>query len=91
MIYSIIYSDLSFRQLRKLPKEIQKRIILALERCSIRPYPHVKRLVGSPYFRLRVGDYRVIMDIKDDKLIMFVIEVGHRKRIYKEVNYKYPL
>ena len=84
MIYSIVYSELSFRQLKKLPKEIQRRIILVLERCSIRPYPLIKRLVGSPYFRLRVGNYRVIMDIREDKLIIFVIEVGHRKKIYKE-------
>ena len=81
-MYSLIYSDLSLKQLKKLDKELQSRIISALERIRIRPYPYVKKLVGSPHFRLRVGDYRVILDIKPDKLIIFVIEAGHRKDIY---------
>ena len=82
-MFSLIYSDLSLKQLKNLGKELQIRIISSLERIRIRPYPHVKKLVGSPYFRLRVGDYRVILEIKSDKLIIFVIELGHREKIYK--------
>ena len=82
-MFSLIYSDLSLKQLKNLGKELQIRIISSLERIRIRPYPHVKKLVGSSYFRLRVGDYRVILEIKSDKLIIFVIELGHRKEIYK--------
>jgi mRNA interferase RelE/StbE len=81
-MYSLIYSDRFFKQLSKLNKDLQKRIVSTLERCRIRPYAHVKKLVG-PYYSLRVGDYRIIMDIKEDKLFIFVIEVGHRKKIYK--------
>ena len=82
-MYSLIYSDTSLKQLRKLEKDIKNRIISSLERIRIHPHPHVKKLVGNPYFRLRVGDYRVILDIQNDKLIILVIEVGHRKDIYK--------
>jgi mRNA interferase RelE/StbE len=84
MSYSIEFSDYSLKQLEKLPKDIQKRIISTLKRCRIRPYSHVKKLVGSPQFRLRVGDYRVIMDIFDNELKIHVIELGHRKNIYKK-------
>jgi mRNA interferase RelE/StbE len=83
MSYKIIFSDFAEKQLDKLSNEIQKRIISTLKRCMIRPYPHVKKLVGSKYFRLRVGDYRVILDIIDNELIIHVIELGHRKKIYK--------
>lgn len=83
MIYSLAYSELSLKQLKKLNKDIRVRIISTLERIKIRPRHNVLRLVGSPYYRLRVGDYRVILDIKDDKLIILVIEVGHRRDIYK--------
>ena len=83
-MYQLIYSEEAFKQLKKLDKEIQKRIISTLERIRIRPYPHIKKLVGSPYFRLRVGDYRIILDIKENKLLIFIIEVGHRKNIYKK-------
>ncbi|MBU4456107.1 MAG: type II toxin-antitoxin system RelE/ParE family toxin [Nanoarchaeota archaeon] len=84
MSYEIIFSDFADKQLSKLPINIQKRIVSTLKRCRIRPYPHVKKLVGSKYFRLRIGDYRVILDIIDNKLIIYVIEVGHRKKVYNK-------
>ena len=69
--------------LKKLNKEDKTRIISSLERCRIRPYAHVKKLVSSPYFRLRAGDYRVIMDIQSGRLLIIVVEISHRKNIYK--------
>ena len=83
-MYSIEFSKTAQKQLYQLEKGIQIRIISTLERTRVRPYPHVKKLVGSPYFRLRVGQYRVILDIKENKLIIYVIEIGHRKNIYKQ-------
>lgn len=82
-MYEIEFSKTAERQLYKLEKKIQERIISALERIRVRPHHHLKRLVGSPYFRLRAGEYRVILDVKKGKLIIYVLEVGHRSRIYK--------
>jgi mRNA interferase RelE/StbE len=82
-MYEIIVSDLAKKQLDRINQEMKDRIGVVLERIRIRPFSFVKKLVGSPYYRLRVGDYRVILDIKEDKLIIFVIELGHRKSIYK--------
>ena len=82
-MYILIYSQDAVKQIKKLPKNIQQRIISTLERCRIRPYAHVKKLAASNYFSLRTGNYRVIMDIQDDKLRILVIELGHRKNIYK--------
>lgn len=81
-MYSVEFSKTAEKQLYSLEKETQARIISTLERCRVRPHHYAKKLAGMPYFRLRVGDYRVILDIKNDKLIIFVIEVGHRKNIY---------
>jgi len=83
-MYELIYSLDAQKQLKKLEHDIRKRIILTLERCRIRPYSHVKKLVRSEYFRLRVGDYRIILDILDNKLVIHVIQLGHRKNIYKK-------
>ncbi|MEA3513995.1 MAG: type II toxin-antitoxin system RelE/ParE family toxin [Nanoarchaeota archaeon] len=83
MSFEVTFSDFADKQLSKLPLYVQNRIVSTLKRCQIRPHTHVKKLVGSKYFRLRVGDYRVIMDILNNKLIIHVIEVGHRKNIYK--------
>ena len=82
MTYDIIFSDLSFKQLKKLDRGLQERIIKALERIRIRPEVYVTKLVGDPGYRLRVGDYRVIMDIKGKSLRILILKIGHRKNIY---------
>lgn len=83
MSYEITFTDTSRRQFRKLERDVQERIIKALERIRIRPESYVKKLVGDPGYRLRVGDYRVILDIQKSELIILVIKIGHRKNIYK--------
>lgn len=82
-MYSIELSRSAEKQLAKLQKNVQKRIVSTLERIRIRPYPHVKKIVGNPYYCLRIGNYRVILDIIGSELIIFVIEIGNRKNIYK--------
>ncbi|MDA3854834.1 MAG: type II toxin-antitoxin system RelE/ParE family toxin [Candidatus Woesearchaeota archaeon] len=83
MSYDLIYTDKAKKQLKKFDRDLQERILNSLQRCRIRPHSYVKKLVGNPYFRLRVGELRVIVDIKDNKLLILVLEVDHRKRIYK--------
>lgn len=82
-MYELIYSQEALKHFKKLERTTQLRIISALERIRIRPYPYLKKLVGNPYFRLRVGDHRVIVDIKENKLLILVVEIGHRKDVYK--------
>lgn len=83
-MFDIFFTAQSKKFLKKLDKKDSKRIISALERCRVRPYSYVKKLVSSPYFRLRVGNYRVILDVKASNLIIIVIEIGHRRNIYKK-------
>ncbi len=84
-MYNVEFSKTAEKEFYKLEKESQIRIASSLDRIKIRPYPYVKKLVGCPYFALRVGDYRIILDIREDKMIIFVIELGHRKRIYAKI------
>jgi len=84
-MYEIEFSQNAEKYFYKLGRDIPKRISNTLERIRIRPESYVKRLVGCPYYSLRVGDYRLILDIRRDKLIIFVITLGHRKSIYKNV------
>lgn len=83
MSYEIIFSSSALKELKKLERKDQERIISALERLRIRPERHVTKLVGDPGYRLRIGQYRVIMDIEKGKLLILVIKVGHRKNIYQ--------
>lgn len=84
MTYKIIFTDKSLRQLKKLEKDEQDRIIRALERIRIRPEVHITKLVGDPGYRLRVGDYRIILDMEKRKLFILILKIGHRKNIYKK-------
>jgi len=82
-MYELIYSPHALKSLEKLDGHIQKRIISALERLRIRPEScDIKRLVGMPGYRFRVGNYRIIFDIDKNKLKILVLKVGHRKNIY---------
>lgn len=83
-MYSIEFSESAQRQLFKLEITIQKRIVNAIDRIRIRPFNFVMKIVGSPYYRLRAGDYRVILDIRNDKMVIMVIHIGHRRNIYKK-------
>ena len=64
-------------------KTTYERIISKLEQIQIRPFKYVKKLVGNPHFSLRVGDYRVILRITSKELVVFVVELAHRKKVYK--------
>ena len=83
MNYEIIFSASAFKELKKLERDVQKKIISALERIRIKPERYVTKLVGDSGYRLRVGQYRVIMDIDKGKLMILVIKVAHRRNIYK--------
>ena len=82
-MYELIYSPIALRQLDKFEHNIRERIILALERLRIRPGAcDIKKLVGMQGYRFRVGDYRIIFDMKKEKLEILVLQIGHRKNIY---------
>jgi len=83
-LYSIFLSDKAKKQLKKLEKNIQERIIIALDRIKFRPESFVTKLVGVSAYKFRVGDYRIIIDIDKGELIILIIEVGHRRNIYKK-------
>lgn len=83
-MYIVKFTENTESQLKKLGKEVQERIIKVLERIRIRPETFVEKLVGELGYKLRIGDYRLILDIDRNKLIILVIKIGHRKNIYKK-------
>jgi mRNA interferase RelE/StbE len=86
-MYTILYSPAARKDLQKLPVDIAKKIVASIKDIKENPHIHVKKLKGypkSPLYSLRVGVYRAIMSIDGEKLIVFVIEVGHRSNIYRK-------
>ena len=84
-MYRVIFSQNAEKQFKKLDKQLQIRIISSLTRISVNPSNHIERLVGFPYFKLRVGDYKIIIDLKISESIIFLIKIGHRKDIYDKL------
>ncbi len=82
-MYSIEFSQTAEKQLNKLEKSTCQRILNSLERIRIRPFNFVKRKQGTAYSILRVGNHRLILRIEQNKLLIFVLELGPRKNIYK--------
>ncbi|MBS3146495.1 type II toxin-antitoxin system RelE/ParE family toxin [Candidatus Woesearchaeota archaeon] len=82
-MFEIFFTNKAENQLKKLEKNVQQRIIAVLERSRIRPEDHFERLVGEKAYKLRVGDYRIIADIDNNKLVILVLKLGHRKNIYE--------
>jgi mRNA interferase RelE/StbE len=85
MTYQVVIPPEAEKQLNKLDKASKERIIAVLERIRIRPFAFAKRLVGVEYFSVRAGKYRIILDIRKMELVILVIEIGHRKNIYKKI------
>ena len=84
MVWQVIWSEKSVKQLKRFEKKISQRIFDAVLDCVDDPFRNVIRLANSPFYRLRVGNYRIILDLQQSKVIIFVIEVDHRRRIYKK-------
>lgn len=70
--------------LRDAEPDTRKRIKKKLRSIEDFPEHYLKSLSGSPYYRLRVGDYRVIIDWQrnEDPEVLFVRDIGHRSNIY---------
>ncbi len=82
MPFEIIWSESAASQLEKLDRTVARRIFDKVGGLHEKPHRFVRKLANSPYYRLRVGDYRVILDIQENVLRILVLKVGHRKSIY---------
>jgi len=88
MPYTIKWRNKALDQLRKLPKEVAKRIVIKVNLSRNNPPRFFEKLVGDSGYKLRAGDYRIIVDIIGNEQLIAVRIVDHRKRIYKKHSLK---
>lgn len=83
--YRIEWKNSAYKELQKLPRQMITRIIAAVTDLSNDPYPSgVKKLIGSERsYRIHIGDYRVVYEIIENKLILEIVRVRHRKDVYR--------
>ena len=88
MKYVVDYTKKADKQLQKMDVSVRERIYdwinEHLEGCE-NPYMYGKPLTASwkGYWSYRIGDYRIIAEIQDDKILILITEVGHRREIYR--------
>ena len=87
MTYKVEYTEQAIKELRKIDKHTQFFILAWIEKNLVdceNPRQHGKGLTAnrSGEWRYRVGDYRIIAEIEDDKVIILVLTVGHRREVY---------
>lgn len=82
--YDLLIRPSVSKDTKNIPSKDLKKILQKMEllRDDPRPPGSVK-LSGMEYYRVRQGDYRIIYEIEDNRLIVVVIKVGHRREIYR--------
>ena len=76
----IEFTKSALKDLKSLPRDIQERVIGVLLRIRSNPYRYSKKLAGTDFYKVRVGDYRIINWISDK---IYVLKIAHRKKIYR--------
>jgi mRNA interferase RelE/StbE len=84
MTYAVILLPAARRQFLSLPKSLQERLQPHIDALADNPRPPgVKKLKGLVgYWRIRVGAYRIIYTIQDDRLLVSIVRIGHRRDVY---------
>ena len=85
MNYHIEVKRSAAKALKKIPKADQKRIADKIDSLAEDlPNPDTTKMKGNnPFYRIRVGNYRIIYEIQEDVLLILVVKIGHRKDIYR--------
>jgi len=83
-MYQVLFQINIKKTLKKVPRADQRKIMDAITNLAIDPRPRwAEKLTGREGYRISVGNYRIIYTIEDKKLIIYIIDVDHRKDVYK--------
>ena len=87
MNYRVEITKKALRSLRKLPKPLVERLLDAAEGLADDPRPHgcVKLRGFDDFYRIRVGDWRIVYAIEDDVLLVLVITIKPRGEVYRDL------
>ena len=80
--YNILISSTAEKALKKIPKKDRIKIIELIQTLAFKPLPQGVRKLMENIYRVRQGNYRVIYELRNKKLIILILKIGHRKNIY---------
>jgi mRNA interferase RelE/StbE len=83
-MYSVEFLPSAAKALAKLDRAVQRRVAQRIDRLALDPRVDAARLRGADdVWRVRVGDHRVLYRIENDRLLVLVIRIGHRRDVYR--------
>jgi mRNA interferase RelE/StbE len=85
--YEIELKPSAAAELARIPRKVRERIAVRIDALAAVPYPPgSKKLEGEDEtYRIRVGDYRILYQVKDDVLLILVVRIAHRKDVYRNL------
>lgn len=83
--YKILIKASAAKELKSLPKKDIQRITAKIQSLSNEPRPYgCEKLSAQERYRIRQGNYRIVYSIEDDKLIVYIIKIAQRRKVYKK-------
>ena len=85
MTYEVALAPAAARQLRKVDPQVRRRLQAAIELLATEPRPPAATPLvgGAGEWRVRTGDYRIVYEIQEERLLVLVLSAGHRREIYE--------
>ncbi len=87
MSYSIEFRPAVLKSLKRFPKKDLIKIKKKIEELGLNlPNPNITKMKGdNPFHKIRFGNYRIIYEIHEEKVVILVVKIGHRKDIYRRL------
>lgn len=85
--YSVEFTAAAAKQLRRLDRTVQLRILKATALLARHPRPPSARRLASKMelWRVRVGDYRIVYGVDEERVVIAIARVGHRASVYRDI------
>ena len=83
MSYSVKWNPKPYKFLEKLPKDISLRVVVKLDEVAKDPFRYLEHYEGADVYKLRIGDYRMLIDVDFSNKILKIRVFDHRSRVYE--------
>lgn len=90
--YKLVFTHEASKDLKKLEHQVASKILDKIKELTLESINHlnIKKLkTNAPLYRLRVGDHRIIYSIEHKKVVIYIVAIGHRKDIYKNIEKRF--
>jgi mRNA interferase RelE/StbE len=84
VVYKVVFRDEARKAFERLDRAVREQVARVIDRLAANPRPgQATQLVGDPRtWRVRAGDWRILYEIRDDEIMVLILDVKHRSKAY---------